>query len=177
MADDKPRRAGLKDIIAKKQEILSTGNKDLISKMNKLVDQKAPDLKNQLGSGSDLQERLKYEGPREHIKSDKLKYRGGREKISTRTTQALKSGDDFVKSIANKRAMKKLGKAALSGLPLVGGVASALSSGDVSAAVPIIGDSEALGPREGSLESMVENPDVSPEDRKRAIEALTRRDE
>ena len=80
---------------------------------------------------------------------------------------ALEKGDtDTVDKLM--RYARKFGKGATKGLkalPLIGGIAAAVSSGDVSAAVPILGDAENLGPQEGSLEAMAEDPSIPTEQR------------
>lgn len=62
-------------------------------------------------------------------------------------------------------------------VPIAGlgiGAATALASGDVSAAIPLLGDSEPLGPKKGSIDDMIENPprNMTSEERKKALEML-----
>lgn len=53
------------------------------------------------------------------------------------------------------------------------GAVSALVSGDATAAIPLLGDSEPLGPEKGSIDDIIENPrNLSPEERKKALENL-----
>jgi hypothetical protein len=64
--------------------------------------------------------------------------------------------------------LKKLGKR----LPLIGGVATALASGDVEAAIPLLGEAEELGPRKGSPDAVIEDPDATPEEREEAMRKI-----
>lgn len=69
---------------------------------------------------------------------------------------------------------KKFAKA----LPIIGpalGLGAAVTSGDVSAAVPIAQDIESLGPKSGSPESIIENPKASNEERQKAIEQIRKK--
>lgn len=78
-----------------------------------------------------------------------------------------------LKGLVNNKAFK-------SALPFIGpaiaGGATMLATGDASAALqeatPILGEAGNLGPEQGSLEEQVENPQVSPEQRRKAIETL-----
>jgi hypothetical protein len=63
-------------------------------------------------------------------------------------------------------------------LPIVGpaiGAAAALSSGDVSAAVPILSEAESLGPEKGSEDYAIENPQRDPAVRRAVLERLLRK--
>lgn len=60
-------------------------------------------------------------------------------------------------------------------LPIVGpaiGAAAALSSGDVSAAVPVLSEADSLGPEKGSEDYEIENPQANPAARKAALKKL-----
>jgi len=63
--------------------------------------------------------------------------------------------------------------------PAIAGLGTLAATGDVSAATqavtPILNEAEGIGPEEGSLESMVEDPTKSYEQRRKAIETLTNR--
>jgi hypothetical protein len=74
-----------------------------------------------------------------------------------------------------RKAIQRVAKRGLKAVPLIGGIASALESRDVSAAVPILGDAEELGPRQGSPESIIEDPNATEEMRREAIEMLRKR--
>lgn len=113
----------------------------------------------------------------EHIKDEIVKkIPDSTKKIDTsKQLMKVKSGKEFTENIAKKRALKalgKFGKTGLKSLPLIGGVAAALSSGDVSAAVPVLGDIESLGPRQGTPEAVIEDMSATPEERMKAIKAL-----
>ena len=75
----------------------------------------------------------------------------------------------------SKQIAKKIGKKLLSSIPFVGGAVSAMQSGDASAAIPVLGDSDDTGPKKGSLDSKIEDPSVPMEERKKAFEALKKR--
>lgn len=73
-------------------------------------------------------------------------------------------------------------------VPFIGpaiGAATALATGDASAAVPVVNEMDALGPREGSLEQKLEKGTITPEQsdelyksfeqRRKAIEQLSQR--
>jgi hypothetical protein len=60
-------------------------------------------------------------------------------------------------------------------LPIVGpaiGAAAALSSGDVSAAIPVLSEADSLGPQKGSEDYEIENPQANPDVRKAALQRL-----
>lgn len=59
-------------------------------------------------------------------------------------------------------------KGVLGAIPMVGGALSALASGDVSAAVPILDEADPLGPERGSDEFILEDPNATPEERRNA---------
>lgn len=75
------------------------------------------------------------------------------------------SGDDFVKKIANFRTAKALGKKVLGAVPVLGGLASAAMSGDASAAVPLLGEADNLGPAAGTLDHRIEMGQLTDEDK------------
>lgn len=76
------------------------------------------------------------------------------DRVRTKQTSRLLSAPEFAKKIANSRAMRK----GLHAVPLIGGVAAALTTGDAHAAIPFLGDSEALGPQKGDEGYDIENP-------------------
>lgn len=60
-------------------------------------------------------------------------------------------------------------------LPFVGpalGAAAAMSSGDASAAIPVLSEAESLGPEKGSEDYEIENPQANPELRRAALQKL-----
>lgn len=86
---------------------------------------------------------------------------------------AKKTGDtdllsDLVKKVSKskfaKKGIKKVGKKLLSAIPFVGGIASALSSGDIKAAVPGLDLIDNVGPKKGSLNQRIESGDLTPEE-------------
>lgn len=76
----------------------------------------------------------------------------------------------LIKKVAKSPFAKKAGKKLLSAIPLVGGIASAISSGDIKAAVPGLDLIDNIGPKEGSLNHRIETGNLTPED----IELLKR---
>lgn len=122
--------------------------------------------------------KMKGRGFTEHIKDKELhKIQGITPKISTK--EVSKAGDigDYWKALSKKvgRPMGKIAKKGVKALPFVGPLAVALASQDASAAVPILGDADPLGPQAGSLEASIEDPTVSREQRKRALQELMKR--
>jgi hypothetical protein len=105
--------------------------------------------------------------------------KGVTEHIDTKTRLPLKTGEQFSESVAKKRILNKLSKGAgkfakagLKSLPLIGGLATAIQSRDVSAAIPLLDQADDLGPAKGSPGAIIEDPKSSPEDRKKAIKLL-----
>lgn len=121
----------------------------------------------------------------EHIdtKSITKKIPKATQNIEKRIVQKLPDAGEYAASIAKKRALLKaakkgIGKFAKTGmksLPLVGGLAAALMSDDASAAVPVLGDVEPVGPKEGSPSSVIEDMSADPIERLKAIRALQKR--
>jgi hypothetical protein len=127
------------------------------------------------------------EGTREKIDT-KMRGKGYTDKIDTSPQKTMDITDEWAKrrglvppseSIAKKRALAKAakmgGKRVLSALPLVGGLAAAMATGDASAAVPVLGDADPLGPQAGSLEAAVQDPSLSREQRMKALQELMKR--
>lgn len=82
------------------------------------------------------------------------------------------AADILKRYMPEAKAFKKAGTKLLSGIPILGGALSALTSKDASAAVPVLGDSESLGPEKDSLEAQIENPKLSSEQRAAAMKKL-----
>lgn len=66
-------------------------------------------------------------------------------------------------------------KGALKAIPLVGGIASALASGDASAAVPFLDSAESLGPARDSLEGKFERGEQLSEDEYKKMQEEARK--
>lgn len=66
--------------------------------------------------------------------------------------------------------LKQVGKKVFSALPLIGGIAAAAASGDASAAVPLLGEADNLGPARDSLAGGLESGKLSEEDYERLKE-------
>lgn len=112
-----------------------------------------------------------------------LTVKGGPDKIDTKAVQKVISGDDFTKQLAKKRALNKLMKKGLAGgakmlgaiTGPIGGIISAMATGDVNAAVPLGFEVEGVGPEKGSPASILENPEASPEEREAAYKQMYKR--
>jgi hypothetical protein len=80
-----------------------------------------------------------------------------------------------------QKIAEQLVKSGKSGLKAAGigglavGLGSLLSSGDVSAAIPILSEAEALGPEKGMEDYEIENPQANPELRRKALESLLKK--
>lgn len=97
------------------------------------------------------------------------------DKIDTKEIQKLISGNAFADKIQNilksRAAAKAAGIAgdAIKKVPMIGGIAAGLgtllTTGDASAAsqaaLPLVGDSDDLGPEKGSLESKLESGTIT----------------
>lgn len=117
-------------------------------------------LEKQVVTGSD------FTPPSKHVG------KGYTEKIDTKQVLKELSGTDFAKKIAKSRAAKSVLKGGLKSIPFLGGLATALVTGETEAAVPLLNEAESLGPESGSLESMVEDPSISTEDRVKILQKL-----
>ena len=82
---------------------------------------------------------------------------------------------DRAKKKLAKKVAAKVGRKFVKGLPVVGGVVSAIASKDVSAAIPVLGSAEKLGPKKGSLGHTIENPSASKAERAAATKKLLER--
>ena len=114
-----------------------------------------------------LKKNAKYESTENFLKPDNgkgIKVSGGSVmKIDTKTPQKQILGFSFRDKIAKlikSKALKKGAKYGLKMLPIVGGLAAAIASGDASAAMPDALSSEPLAPKKGSTDHDIENPDM-----------------
>lgn len=163
-----------------------TRQKEKLAKMKYLKELKgevSPEVSKQLDTklqqiNNSIRERAALEA------NQTQKIKGITEHIDTKSRLPIKSGDEFTESVAKKRLLNKLSKGAgrfakagLKSLPLVGGIAAAIQSNDASAAVPLLDQADSLGPGKGTPSSIIEDPTVSPEERKRAIELLRKQGE
>ena len=108
----------------------------------------------------------------ERLGPSRMKGKGFTEKIGGKEAQKVIPGKEFTESIAKKRALRKIMGRGMKALPLVGGLASALSSGEASAAIPVLGEADDLGPEAGSPSAVIEDPNSTIEERMRAIQML-----
>lgn len=89
--------------------------------------------------------------------------KGVTEHIKTKNVEPLLTGNQFKDKIQKILASRAASKG-LKALPIIGpaiGAISALSSGDVSAAVPVLDQIESLGPKEGSIDKMIEDGTIT----------------
>ena len=97
------------------------------------------------------------------------------QRLKSALKQAEKAGDEGTVKKLTTALLKHTSKG-LKALPVVGGIASALLSEDASAAVPVFGSSEALGPAKGSIEERLESGTLTEQDKsdlkKQAAERL-----
>jgi hypothetical protein len=93
------------------------------------------------------------------------KVTGATDKIDNRQIKKISSGADWMNSIKSKL---KGGAKGLKSIPILGsaiGLASAIGSGDVSAAIPGLDAAESLGPERGGVDYKIENNiPLTPED-------------
>lgn len=74
--------------------------------------------------------------------------------------------NELRKEFAQKAKLAaKGGKRLLGAVPILGGLASAAMSGDASAAVPLLGEADNLGPEKGSLDYRIETGTLTEEDK------------
>ena len=104
--------------------------------------------------------------------------KGGTDKIDTKQIQKIITGNAFsdkIQNILKSRAAAKLAKTAsgaVKNIPMIGGIAAGLgtllTTGDASAAsqaaLPLVGDSDDLGPTAGSLEAKMEAGTATPDE-------------
>jgi len=129
-----------------------------------------------LDQGNQLRDAVKNKVENKYTelqKTGKTTIPGVTEKISTKgyiSPGAMNIGEDVLKSdnaqAARKAALKLLGKKAMAGIPVLGGVYSAMDSGDVMAALPGL-DAESLGPSKSSAEGKLESGSLDTEERQR----------
>lgn len=175
MADKEKRAKALKILAEMRKKV----DKDTYDKMKERFRQKFGPLEGAKGA----QERgKKLLTPKKTSEVEpRMRIPGDREVYDTKTPQKITSGDEFKKRMAKRNMLKELAKKAgkvakkgLKAIPVIGGIASAVSSGDLMAATPI-GESERLGPREGTLGAQLEDPSISREARMKVIQELRRR--
>ena len=96
------------------------------------------------------------------FQADKLIYEAQR---AAKEEALGKVGDTLdyskVKNFKIPRSATKL----LGAVPVLGGLASALSSGDASAAVPVLDAAESTGPQAGTIDDRLERGTLTPEDK------------
>ena len=79
-----------------------------------------------------------------------------------------------------KKLLENMGSGKFKSIPLIGpaiGAGIAAMSGEANAAsgLPILGESESLGPEKGSEDYSIENPQANPELRRKALESLLKK--
>ena len=91
--------------------------------------------------------------------------KGVTDRINTKEVQPLLKGSQFQDKIQKILASRAASKG-LKAIPFIGpaiGAISAMSSGDVSAAIPVLDQIESTGPKAGSIDKMIEDGTISPE--------------
>jgi len=108
------------------------------------------------------------------------------DKIDTKSIQKQISGNAFadkIQAILKSRAAAKASGIAgdmIKKVPMIGGIAAGLgtllTTGDASAAsqaaLPLVGDSDDLGPSAGSLESKLESGTITPDEMQKLLQGL-----
>jgi len=110
------------------------------------------------------QDKHMVKGTPEKIKTGKFRPNGGL------VNDIVETSADGIKKASRTSTLRKLARGFGKGfkaLPIVGGLAAAMSSGDVSAAVPILGDASPTGPEKGTLERKLEDGTITPEEMER----------
>ena len=165
-----------KDLLEKMREIRKVGTTDDMQKAMDIYRESgygpAHSTKETAKAGTEL---LSPEGSAEKT----IRVPGKKEVINTKSIQKVDDAAEAMARNAKKIQLKKLAKLGkgLKGIPLIGGLAAAAMSGDVSAAIPVLGEADPLGPRAGSPSAILEDPDTSMEMKKRALEMLKRGEE
>ncbi len=191
-AEDFDREAKLRALKKLRNKRLDEKQKDYF-KAKKQKSVRSDDYKSAIGKDGNA---MKVKGSVEDATPKKMVVKGSTEKISTRETTPLTSKGDYSKMKkdleykqrlkGSLRAAEKAGdtklasafakklsslgsiaKRGLKMLPIVGGVAAALSSGDASAAVPGLDMADDIGPEKGSLQRRLEDGTATPEDHKK----------
>lgn len=124
--------------------------------------------------------KMRVDGPVEHIdtKTPAKVFKNSTEKIDTKGVQKLISGNAFadkIQAILKSRAAAKAAGVAgdmIKKVPMIGGIAAGLgtllTTGDASAAsqaaLPLVGDSDDLGPSADSLEAKMESGTATPDE-------------
>lgn len=125
-------------------------------------------------------------GGKQPVVNENMVLKGTTEKINTKPMQKLISGQDRVDKVAKiieARRLAKLGGIAgdaLKKVPMIGGIAAGLgtllTTGDASAAsqaaLPLVGDSDDLGPTPGSLESKLENGTITEDEMDKLLKGM-----
>jgi hypothetical protein len=115
----------------------------------------------------------KFEGVTEHISDAAMPLKSGKEFAAeqlgrnamqeAKLAAAGKMGDtlDYSKF---RKLFRSAGKG-LKAVPVLGALATAAMTGDASAAVPVLGEAESLGPAPDSLDARIENGTLTEEDK------------
>lgn len=140
---------------------------------------------------NDFQQRVVKELPVERINTvapqkiksgseflaDKIIHDSKKEALA-KTAESINYNDirkEFLeKSKTAARAARFGGKKLLGALPLVGGLANALISEDASAAAPMLGDAEPVGPAKGSFDDRLESGALTEDDKQQLLEQQAR---
>lgn len=182
MTDEEKKRKALEMI----RKAKSTLDKTTVDKMERMYNEKFGTFQ----TGETGKELFKPS-------NDPIRVNIGTDKINTIQKVKIQDGDTFQQKISKLRALKKLGKKGVKTLagavPLVGGMMAGMESASAaeakgsspmqSALIGVAsglgeeisdytGGVEGLGPKQGSPESVIEDPSVSQEERMAAIKML-----
>jgi hypothetical protein len=105
---------------------------------------------------------------------DKLKDKYGNKIKEIGTTSEGKPRLGFIEKL------ESIGGGRFKSIPLIGpaigaGIAAMSGEANAASAMPILGEADSLGPEKGSEDYAIENPQASPELRRKALESLLRK--
>lgn len=128
----------------------------------KLTPERFKKVQQKLKAGSSIKEKLNRAIKAKNADAaDTIVQQVGEVAKKTGDTDLLK---DLIKKVRKAGLTRKAGKKILSAVPFIGGALSALSSGDIKAAVPGLDAIDDLGPKKGSLDARIESGRLTPED-------------
>lgn len=128
----------------------------------KLTPERFKNVQNRLKAGSAIKDKLNAAIKANDSKAAKtIVSQVGEVAKKTGNTELLQQ---LIKKVAKSGLAKKAGKKLLSAIPLVGGAAAALSSGDIKAAVPGLDFIDDVGPKKGSLDERIESGTITAAD-------------
>lgn len=144
----------LKELIASKPEMVEDFQKPMVKDLKvEKIDKRG--VVQPLTSGADFQAKIAA------ARKGAIKQAAGAAEDTLDYTQFKKQFADKARLAAKSPAAKKL----MGVVPVLGGLANALISGDASAAVPVLDSAESLGPAAGTIDSRIESGTLTEEDK------------